>query len=78
MSTTAPVDTAPTASARQFGLLLSVAEVAEALSLSRRTVYRLIDSEPDFPRPRRIGNVKRWPLAEIQHYVEGLPHAAAG
>jgi len=55
------------------GQLISVGEVAKLLECSTRTVYRLADwGKP--PRPRKIGQLVRWPIGEIREWIEdGCP-----
>ena len=53
--------------------LLGVDKVAELLECSPRTVYRLADSGW-MPRPRKVGRLVRWPIAEIRKWIEnGCP-----
>ena len=50
-------------------LLLTVDDVARLLSVSTRTVWRLL-SKGEFPEPVRLGKVVRWRLAEIQFWID--------
>ncbi len=48
---------------------LTVKEVASRLSVSVSTVWRLVQTEEGFPRPRRIAiRSTRWLLAEVEEY----------
>lgn len=67
------VQTEPTTTAEEPDRLLSVGQVAELLQCSSRTVYRLADSG-HMPRPRKLGNLVRWPWSEIQEWIaNGCP-----
>lgn len=51
---------------------MSVAEVAEFLSVSPRTVWRLT-AEGILPKPIVLGKqIRRWNLAEVETCVAGL------
>ena len=53
--------------------LISVHEVAEMLSISERTVWRLL-SAGKIPEPIRFGRNVRWQLSRIQQWIdEGCP-----
>ena len=53
--------------------LLNVSEVARILSVSTRTVWRLV-SAGELPPPQRIGKrLRRWRAADIENYVNGKP-----
>ncbi|HED53176.1 MAG TPA: DNA-binding protein [Phycisphaerales bacterium] len=57
-------------------VLLTVGDVAERLSCSTRTVYRLSDSG-QMPRPIRLGALVRWDGAVIDRWIaEGCPRVA--
>ena len=52
--------------------LLTAREVAARLSISIRTVYRMLD-RGQFPRPIRLGRRGvRWKTTDVQRYLEGL------
>lgn len=51
--------------------LLKLREVAEALSLSTRAVYRLI-ADGALPRPVKLGGAARFYESDVQGYLEGL------
>jgi predicted DNA-binding transcriptional regulator AlpA len=63
-------------------LLMNVRQVAEALGVSRRTIYnRLRDpAHAEFPRPcRRVQREHlRWRRAEVEAYIAALPSADVG
>ena len=53
--------------------LLTVEDVARALAVSTRTVWRLV-SAGELPPPQRIGKrLRRWRASDIEAYVEGKP-----
>lgn len=49
--------------------LLKVAEVAYIVSISTRTLWRLV-SAGKFPQPMRIGGSTRWRAADVEHWIE--------
>lgn len=51
--------------------LWDVKQVAAALGVSTKTVYRLRDSGK-LPRPLKIGRSVRWRVGDIQKYVRKL------
>ena len=51
--------------------LLSVTEVAAALNVSERTVYRLV-KERKLSRPRRVGGESRWFPGDVRVYLYRL------
>jgi prophage regulatory protein len=56
--------------------LLTAREVAARLSLSCRTLYRLIQ-RGQFPRPVRVGRRGvRWRVSDVQRYLDGLRPAS--
>lgn len=56
--------------------LLTAADVAGMLSVSVRSVWRLRDGCPDFPRPIRLsGNLIRWRRVDIERFVRSAPQA---
>jgi excisionase family DNA binding protein len=57
--------------------LLRLDEVAGVLSVSVRSVHRLI-AGGDLPRPVRVGGCSRLPLDEVHAYIEGLKQRRAG
>jgi predicted DNA-binding transcriptional regulator AlpA len=44
--------------------------VATYLGCSVRTVWRLLEKDPDFPQPIKIGGSTRWDPVEIDCYVD--------
>jgi excisionase family DNA binding protein len=50
-------------------LTLDVKQVAHLLSVSRRTVYRLLDAG-QIPKPMKLGNATRWRHKDIELFVE--------
>ena len=60
--------------------LLSIPQLAEALGgMSRATVYRHIDSLPNFPKPLKVGAATRFRESEVQAFIRaaaGKPEAA--
>jgi prophage regulatory protein len=52
--------------------LLTAREVAARLSISQRTIYRLMKRK-QFPRPVRLGTRHvRWKASDVQRYLDGL------
>ena len=66
-STPLNVEQAPAAPSTQ--LLLSVKEVAGALAVGQRTVWRLI-ATGQIPAPFRIGRSVRWRKASFERWLE--------
>ena len=63
----------PTQPSADPGQLVGLDKVAELLGCSPRTVYRLADCGR-LPRPRKVGTLVRWPIAEIRKWIEdGCP-----
>jgi len=50
-------------------LLLTAAEAADMLGVSRSVFYRW-DARGDVPQPVRIGQVRRWSRLELLRWVE--------
>jgi len=54
--------------------LLSVKQVAGLLGISPRTCWRLAAlaeiGQSSFPRPIRIGRLRRWRLSDLRRFVE--------
>jgi len=58
-------------------LLITAAELAALLSLSKRTLWRL-RSAGDLPKPVKLGNSVRWVRDEINIWIDaGCPTAQA-
>lgn len=55
-------------------ILISASRLKEALGISRSMVYRLMRSDPTFPKPRQIteGRVA-WLPAELQAWAASRP-----
>lgn len=57
--------------------LLSVKDLCEILSCTRRTVYRMRDAGK-LPQPMKIGGMVRWNPEEIEHWIAcGCPETRA-
>lgn len=56
----------PTQSATKF---ISLREFATYLGVSRHSVSRHIEADPEFPRPVRIGRSALLPLDEVRTYL---------
>ena len=48
--------------------LLTLSEVSDLTSLSRATVYRLIEVDR-YPSPVKIGRNSRWPASEVDAFI---------
>ncbi len=57
--------------------LLTVKETAERLSISRRTLYRLIQDK-QFPRPLEIGGSVRFTESDILGFLRRLERRRVG
>ena len=65
----------PTVTENPTQKLLTVKQVATALGLSTRTVWKL-SSKGEFPRPLTVGQkARRWPAADVDAYVGRLAAA---
>lgn len=55
-------------------LLRSYKHTAQSLDMDRETLKRLIDKDPTFPRPIKMGDTRQAPVffdaAEVQAWVE--------
>lgn len=58
-------------SAVEEPLLLDIKQVAAMLSISEKSIRRLLDAGK-FPRPVRIGRLLRWRYKDIVAYVNKL------
>ena len=57
--------------------LVSATELAELLSISERSLYRL-KSTNQLPEPIKLGGCVRWRLTEIQKWIaQGCPRPTA-
>ena len=50
--------------------LLDIREVAEILSVTDRTVERLVRDDFTFPPPTRVGRSRRWRREWIEDYID--------
>jgi len=48
--------------------LLTLHDIATHLQVVDRTVKRLLEEDPDFPRPFRAGGRDRWELADLREW----------
>jgi prophage regulatory protein len=56
--------------------LLTARDVAARLSMSTRTLYRLV-AAGSFPRPVRLGRrFARWRASDVQRFLDGLGAAS--
>ena len=53
--------------------LLTTAQVAETLQLSKMSLWRLERIDPTFPRCLRIGRAKRYPTADVHKWIAERP-----
>ena len=51
--------------------LLTITEVGEMLGRGRASIYRDLNAGA-LPKPVRVGSSIRWPLSEINAYIEAL------
>lgn len=58
--------------------LLSSAEVADMLSLSKRTVAEKLIFHSDFPLAYRIGRTRRWDYDDIIKYIKSKKEKRTG
>ena len=56
---------------RSLDRFLKLREVADIASLSKATVYRLME-RGEFPKHVKQGRSSRWSSAEIHEYIESL------
>nr|WP_272212711.1 helix-turn-helix domain-containing protein [Marinicella sp. W31]MDC2878621.1 helix-turn-helix domain-containing protein [Marinicella sp. W31] len=50
--------------------LMRVAEVAAYLGVSISKIWRLLRSNPSFPRPIRMNGTTRWDRLDIDRFIE--------
>jgi len=50
-------------------IAISIAECARLLSVTRKHVYTLIDTDPDFPRTFLLGRCRRVMRSEVLQYI---------
>lgn len=51
--------------------LLTITEVGEMIGRARASIYRDLNAGV-IPQPVRVGSSVRWPLSEINAYIEDL------
>jgi predicted DNA-binding transcriptional regulator AlpA len=49
---------------------VDVKDLMRFSKVTRRTVYKWIEEEPNFPRPFKIGLKLFWKRSEIESYIE--------
>lgn len=62
---------------RQNPQYIRPAQVAARYSVTRVTVYRWLDSDPTFPRPRKFGAATLFSIAELESWEASRPQFAA-
>lgn len=61
---------------REQETLLRVKEVADMFRVSVATIWNWKNSNPSFPKPRRISpNMTVWKLSELHEYIDNLEEA---
>ena len=50
-------------------IAISIAECARLLSVNRKHVYKLIETDPDFPRTFLLGRCRRVVKSQVLEYV---------
>lgn len=50
-------------------IAISIAECARLMDVTRKHVYHLINTDPTFPRPFKIGRCTRILLSELQEWL---------
>ena len=55
----------------QFQRLLSIGQVAEILTVSVRTVWRLVAAQA-LQKPVLVGASRRWLPSDVQNYIEKI------
>ena len=50
--------------------MLTLHDVAQLLRVSAKSVTRLMDDDPDFPRPVVVGKSDRWILGELRQWQQ--------
>jgi predicted DNA-binding transcriptional regulator AlpA len=70
-ATAAAPPTLPTPDA--LDRLLTVKTVGEILGIHARSVWRLLASDPSFPRPVKVGTgATRWRASDLSAYINAL------
>ena len=57
--------------------LLRVKEAADTLAISVRALYRLV-ANGQLPAPLKIGKSTRFPVSDIEHYIDALKNGRTG
>lgn len=57
-------------------IAISIAECAARMQCTRKHVYKVIKTDPTFPRPFKVGNCTRILLADLQQWLENKARAA--
>jgi excisionase family DNA binding protein len=57
--------------------LLRVKEAADTLAISVRALYRLV-ANGQLPAPLKIGKSTRFPVSDIEHYIDALKSGRKG
>lgn len=60
----------------QANRLISVAELSDHLGISLASVYRLLKSEPAFPKKLKIGSSAKFQTADVEAYLDHLSSKA--
>ena len=50
-------------------IAISIAECARLMDVTRKHVYHLINTDPTFPRPFKVGRCTRILLSELQEWL---------
>ena len=50
-------------------IAISIAECARLMDVTRKHVYKLINTDPTFPRPFKVGRCTRILLSELQEWL---------
>ena len=57
---------------------LNPAAVADRIGMSRSTIYKLIETDPSFPKPiRMLPRSPRWRVADIDRWIASKAEQAA-
>lgn len=57
-------------------IAISIAECAALMQVTRKHVYHLINTDPTFPRPFKVGNCTRMLLVELQQWLANKARVA--
>ena len=50
--------------------LMTAKEIAGLFKMAQSYVEDKVTRRPDFPKPYRLGRVRRWPKSEIEAWLE--------